>query len=167
VAARLAGRRFVGYDADPAYVAAAAARVASLDPPIGRTDLRTLKEIALASLGAVGFTDVRRDVRLASGATVSFRATDAAGRPVLFELAGGHTSVRPGLSRIEVVWRAIAKAALAATAMPGVPFVVLTEGRVRGGPLPAVVGGGRPIAAVVDLLDDPEAALARLAGMTP
>jgi len=37
---------------------------------------------------------------------------------------------------------------------PGLEFVVLTAGTVRGGPLAAVVGEGRPIDAVVDMTRD-------------
>ena len=72
----------------------------------------------------------------------------------MFELGGTHTPARPGLSRIDAVWRVIAKAAVAAEAMPDVEFVVLTSGTVRGGPLAAVVGEGRPISAVVDVTRD-------------
>jgi site-specific DNA-methyltransferase (adenine-specific) len=165
VAARLTGRHFVGYDADPVYVDAARARVAAVAVP-SAADGRTSKEIALAALAGAGFTNVERDVRLAPGATVSYAATSAEGRRFLFELAGGHTIVRPGLARIDVVWRTIAKAALAATVMPDVPFIALTEGRARGGPLPAAVGRERPISAIVDLLDEPVAAL-RAVASTP
>jgi hypothetical protein len=45
----------------------------------------------------------------------------------------------------------IAKAAVAAEVTPETEFVVLTSGTVRGGPLASVVGGGRPIASVVDV----------------
>jgi hypothetical protein len=56
------------------------------------------------------------------------------------------------------VWRAIAKAAVSHEADPRTPFVVLTIGRPQasagGKAVDAVTGKGRPIAAVLDLLDD-------------
>ena len=90
-------------------------------------------------------------VRVAPGVTVSFRATGTDGVVRLFELAGVHTPARAGLSRIDAVWRTIAKAAIAHESMPGVEFVVLTSGTVRGGPLASVVGEDRPIRDVIDL----------------
>jgi site-specific DNA-methyltransferase (adenine-specific) len=69
----------------------------------------------------------------------------------LFELGGVHTAARAGLSRIDAVWRTIAKAAIARETAPEVDYIVLTSGSVRGGPLATVVGDGRPIAAVIDV----------------
>jgi hypothetical protein len=83
--------------------------------------------------------------------TVSFRAIGADGTVRLFELGGTHTPARSGLARIDVVWRTIAKASIAHQTAPGVDFVVLTSGAVRGGPMAAVTGSGRPIARVVDV----------------
>jgi site-specific DNA-methyltransferase (adenine-specific) len=151
VAAAATGRRFIGYDTDAQYVRQARERVASMVPRSTPADRRTLKEIARAVLDAAGWTDVEENVRVAPGVTVSLRARGAAGRPCLFEIAGVHTPARPGASRIDVVWRTIAKAAVAHEAAPGTEFVVLTSGTVRGGPLASVVGPGRPIAAVVDV----------------
>lgn len=150
VAAVNTGRHYLGYDTDEAYVRQARERVASMvpaDPP----DRRTLKEMARDLLDAAGYVDVREAWRIAPGTTVSFRATGPDGLTRLFELAGSHTPARPGLHRIEVVWRTVAKAAIAAETSPELPFVVLTSGSVRGGPLATVVGEGRPIAAVVDV----------------
>ena len=36
----------------------------------------------------------------------------------------------------------------------GQSLIVLTAGAVRGGPLAAVTGAGRPIAAIIDMTDD-------------
>jgi site-specific DNA-methyltransferase (adenine-specific) len=107
--------------------------------------------MARALLDEAGYTDVEESVRLAPGVTVSFRATGPDGAVRLFELGGTHTPARPGLSRVDALWRVVAKAAVAKQVAPGSEFVVLTSGTVRGGPLAAVVGEGRPIAAVVDL----------------
>ena len=59
------------------------------------------------------------------------------------------------MSRIETVWKTIAKASILREADTGESLIVLTSGTVRGGPLAAVAGTGKPIAGVIDLtLDD-------------
>jgi site-specific DNA-methyltransferase (adenine-specific) len=150
VAAVNTGRRYVGYDTDPEYVHRARERVSSMVPVAAR-DRRTLKEMARTLLDDAGFVDVEENVRVAPGVTVSFRAVGRDGMTRLFELGGAHTPARPGLSRIDAVWRTIAKAAIAQQTAPATEFVVLTSGSVRGGPLAAVVGDGGPIAAIVDV----------------
>ena len=153
VAAVNTGRHYVGYDTDAGYVRQARERVDSMVPEAPR-DRRTLKEMARTLLDAAGYTEIDEAVRVAPGVTVSFRATSPTGVVRLFELGGTHTPARPGLSRIDAVWRVIAKAAVVAEAMPDTEFVVLTSGTVRGGPLASVVGEGRPISAVVDVTRD-------------
>jgi len=153
VAAVNTGRHYIGYDTDAGYVRQARERVGSMVPEAPR-DRRTLKEMARTLLDSAGYNHVDENARVAPGVTVSFRATSPDGVVKLFELGGTHTPARPGLSRIDAVWRVIAKAAVAAEAMPDVEFVVLTSGTVRGGPLAAVVGEGRPISAVVDVTRD-------------
>jgi DNA modification methylase len=150
VAAVNTGRRYIGYDTDPEYVRQARERVGSMVPEAPR-DRRTLKEMARAFLEHAGYTDVEEAVRIAPGVTVSFRATGPDGDATLFELGGTHTPARPGLGRVDALWRAIAKAAVAAQVAGDLDFVVLTSGTVRGGPLATVVGPGRPIASVVDI----------------
>jgi site-specific DNA-methyltransferase (adenine-specific) len=149
VAAVNTGRRFIGYDTEPTYVHQARERVASMVPG-GVADRRTLKEMARTLLDDAGYVDVEDNARVAPGVTVSFRATGPDGVSRLFELGGSHTPSRPGLGRIEVVWRTIAKAAVAREALPYADLVVITSGTVRGGPMASVVGPGRPILAVVD-----------------
>ncbi len=150
VAAVNTGRRYVGYDTDPDYVRRARERVSSM-VPVAATDRRTLKEMARTLLDQAGFVDVEENVRVAPGVSVSFRAVGSDGVARLFELGGTHTPARPGLSRLDAVWRTIAKAAIVRQTTPATEFVVLTSGSVRGGPLAAVVGDGGPIATVVDV----------------
>jgi site-specific DNA-methyltransferase (adenine-specific) len=150
VAAVNTGRRFIGYDTDARYVGQARERVGSMVPEPPR-DRRTLKEMARALVDEAGFVEVEENVRIAPGVTVSLRAIGPDGVTRLIEVAGSHTPARPGLSRIDAVWRTIAKAAVVREADADVPFVVLTSGTVRGGPLASVVGVGRPIAAVIDV----------------
>ncbi len=164
VAAVNTGRRYIGYDTDAGYVTQARERVDSMVPAPPR-DQRTLKEIARTLLDDAGCTDVFENVRIAPGVTVAFRATTPDGIERLFELAGVNTPARPGLARIDAVWRTIAKAAIAHEVDPSTPFVVLTPGAVRGGPMAAVVGEGRPVARVVDVTGDD--VIERLIGSVP
>ena len=150
VAAVNTGRRYVGYDTDAGYVRQARERIASMVPGVAG-DRRTLKDMARAVLDEAGYHDIEEGARIAPGVTVSFRATAPDGAVRLFELGGVHTPARPGLARIDNVWRTIAKAAVAHEVAPASDFIVLTSGSVRGGPLAAVVGADRPITAVVDL----------------
>jgi hypothetical protein len=160
VAALRTGRHFVGYDADPAYVTLAEQRVAEerarlAAHPRPPTDPRTLKERAAAVLVAAGFADVSWKARVATGVEVAGRATDASGRTVLFELAGGVTSSRSGLQRADVLWRTIGKAAAVRAIEPLTPLVVFTAElptRAGGGAaLDAVTGPGQPVTGVVDV----------------
>ncbi len=149
VAAARLGRRYVGYDTDPAYVAAARRRVAEdpqpafgpdgdraggLDPagrpPAGGVSARALAEAVLAE---VGFSVVARDRRLrGTGVTVALVAADAAGATWHFDVAGPFTSQRGGLSRGDVVWRTLGRAhALRGRLGPGTPLVALSTALPR------------------------------------
>ena len=99
----------------------------------------------------------------------SLGAVDRAGCRWWFEVVGGRTSNRPGAQRIELLWRAIAKAAVAREVDPSVRFGVLTVGlpaaQAGGRALDAVTGTDKAVAAVVDLLaPDAVAVLADFAG---
>ena len=149
VAAKNTGRHYVGYDTDPGYVKQAEERVKSLaqrDLP----DRRTLKEMARTLLDEAGYTDVNEPARVSPGVTVNFRATSPEGVVRIFELGGVNTPARSGLSRIENVWKAIAKAAICREVEPDTDVIVLTVGTIRGGPLAAVSGDNGPITAVID-----------------
>jgi site-specific DNA-methyltransferase (adenine-specific) len=113
-----------------------------------------VKELARELLSAAGYTDVTEGARVSPGVTLSMRAVAPGGTVRYFELGGVNTPSRPGLSRIEAVWRSIAKASVVAEVSPGADVVVLTVGTVRGGPLAAVTGVGRPIAAIIDMTRD-------------
>lgn len=163
VAAAQLGRRYVGYDLDPSYVGIARRR---LEAEGGRqpdpTDVRGVARIALEAVRDAGFTDVREDVRVArSGTSADLRGLDATGRPWSFLVAGPHTSVRGGMSRAEVVWQALGRAAALRAAEPDVPVVVLTTVPPRprsdgAAALQAVQGpgAGAVVRDVIGLLDD-------------
>ncbi|MDX2379064.1 MAG: site-specific DNA-methyltransferase [Acidimicrobiia bacterium] len=162
VAAVSTGRRYVGYDTDGDYVRRARERIASLAPsaPIER---RTVKELARELLAAAGYGDVSEAARVSPGVAMSMRGIAPDGTVRYFELGGVNTPARPGLSRIESVWRSIAKASVVREVEPDAEVVVLTVGTVRGGPLATVTGEGRPIAAIIDMARDD--ALERLAAI--
>jgi site-specific DNA-methyltransferase (adenine-specific) len=185
VAAVRTGRHFVGYDTDPVYVARALARVAEerarvpTDAPVfsvpavkrgapaGDADdgdrvagaLReglAAKEVAESLLRDCSMTDVESPAKVASGVQTTFRAVDARGRPWLFDVWGGFSTSRPGLSRTDVLWRAVGKAAVVHELEPGVPLVLLvsdlpTRGSATAHALSVMTGEGKAIAAVIDL----------------
>ncbi len=140
VAAARLGRRYVGYDLDPAYVELARRRVADAvasgpvggeatgDDGAGGDDGAAASRLAEQVLVDAGFTITGRNHRVARTAvTVAFRAEDATGRPWLFEVAGPHSSRRGGLLRMETVWRVLGRAAaVSGEASAGGPPVVLT-----------------------------------------
>jgi DNA modification methylase len=151
VAATRTGRHYVGYDTDRSYVRQAKDRVASL-APTDRTERRTIKEMARALLAEVGFDVLEEAVRIAPGVTVSVRGTRPDGLTQLFEFGGVNTPARSGMSRIETVWKTIAKASILRESGTGSEsLIVLTTGTVRGGPLATVTGHDRPISAVIDM----------------
>lgn len=181
VAAVRTGRHFVGYDTDPGYAAAATQRVRAetrqVQVRLAASDGRdadplssgwAAKDLAAAMLDTAGFTGVTDDAKVVPGVEPTLAAIDRNGRRWLFEVVGGRTTNRPGAQRIELLWRAIAKAAVAHEAEPHSRFGVLTvglpAGQSGGRALGAVTGSGRPVQAVVDLMaDDAPARLAALA----
>ena len=118
------------------------------------------KDVAAALLEACGFTIVSSDVRpRALGVTFTFRATDQLGGEWYVDVAGGFTTGSGGLRRADALWRAIGKASVLAAADDPPPLLLLTtEVPAKGTPgrqsLRAVVGPGRPIVDVVELLGD-------------
>ncbi len=151
VAAARLGRRYVGYDLDPAYVELARRRVAEEAPPPSspapsgrsdaasnapvRPDLRDAalaegkgaRQLAAAVLDAAGFVVAERSRRVrGSGVAVDLVATDAAGGRWFFDVAGPLTSRRGGLLRTERVWRTLGRAAALRHARGDIPLVVLT-----------------------------------------
>lgn len=114
------------------------------------------KQVAGEMLEASGFSEIRRDVKVKSGIEVAFSACDASGATWHFEVCGGFTSVRPGLQRGEILWRALGTACVLDQVEPDVPLVLLTTGVPRPGSaghraLVEVVGPGSPIFAVIEI----------------
>jgi site-specific DNA-methyltransferase (adenine-specific) len=168
VAAARLGRRYVGYDLDPEYVAIArhrvAAELAAPMPSIDSDPVPPTKKAAEAALAAAGFTILARNRRIRrTGVTLAFVAQDAANELWFVDVAGAATSYRGGLTRTDVVWRTLGRSAAVRDHLPG-PLLVLTSQLPRKGSegdLALRAAGPRALFDVLDLRADD--ALARLA----
>jgi DNA modification methylase len=122
VAAVRTGRRYCGYDTDPAYVELARRRVADEAPPTEPLGL-SARAVAKDLLTAAGFTVVQRDQRIARLAvTVDFVVEGEDGRRWSVLVAGALTVTKAGLARTDEVWQAIGRASV----LPG-PVLLLTS----------------------------------------
>lgn len=145
VAASRLGRRYVGYDLDPAYVDLARSRVADegAAPASGQTRVASTGEdpgdegpgdegptatrLAEAVLAGAGFTVAERDRRIrGTGAVVDLVVRDAAGQPWWVLVCGAHTAHRPGMARPDVTWKALGRAAALHRSRAGVPLLLVT-----------------------------------------
>ena len=124
VAAVRTGRRYCGYDTDPAYVELARRRVAAEPPaPAPAAPGPTARAQAEALLTAAGFTVVERDHRMAKlGLTVDFVVDGQDGRRWCVDVCGALTVTKAGLARTDEVWQAIGRASV----LPG-PVLLLTS----------------------------------------
>jgi DNA modification methylase len=191
VAALRTGRHYIGYDTDAGYIGAAERRVAAEsgpDPDLVSEDRQrdsttvellandgrdtdplrggwSSKELAKWLLAEGRFTDIDDQASVMPGVAPTLRAIDKTGTTWWFEVVGGRTTNRPGAQRLDLLWRAISKAAIIRQAEPSSGFAVLTVGHPTpasgGRALAAVTGPGKPVAAVIDLLSN--SALASLA----
>jgi DNA modification methylase len=163
VAARRSGRHYVGYDLDPDYVQLAETR---LEQERRRPAAATAgsggasggaKEIARLLLESAGFVELHAGQLQPGGLSVDFAARDEQGLPWLFEVAGGFTGYRGGLTRADVFWKAIAKVSVLKDA-GAPPLVLLTTqppppGSSQGRILRQLTGPDKPIRAVVNMLE--------------
>jgi site-specific DNA-methyltransferase (adenine-specific) len=133
VAAARLGRRYIGYDLDPDYVAIARQRVAEEgmpvpNPPTANGDRRSATRLAADLLEEAGFTITETNHRVrATGVTVSFVAVDGEGGTWFFDVAGAYTSRRGGLLRTDAVWRSLGRAGALRRKRGDTPLVVLTS----------------------------------------
>jgi DNA modification methylase len=131
VAAARTGRRYVGYDLDPDYVAIARARVAEELAELATRDgdgavladadrvdravhaKGAILALAEQELVEAGFTIEGHDVKV-KGAPVRIDlvASGADGRPWWFDVSGAFTTTRGGLVRVDEVWKALGQASL-------------------------------------------------------
>ena len=156
VAAARLGRRYVGYDLDPAYVDIARRRVeeALVAPAVATTNARppaapaveldppedfpsratkegkAAQKLAEEVLTAANFTIVERNKRIRkTGVTVNFVAKDATAdeNHWFFDVSGAFTSHRGGLLRTETVWKSLGRASALRGARGEIPLVLLTS----------------------------------------
>jgi site-specific DNA-methyltransferase (adenine-specific) len=160
VAAVRTRRHYIGFDTDPAYCATARQRIAASRPaPAAPEGGRMAKEISRNLVETCGFTDLRTDVNVRGlGITLDLVARDRAGTDWAFGVCGGFSSSRSGLRRSDTLWRAIGGAAVLHASESAMPLVLLatevpalrTAGHMA---LSAVLGPGRPVVDVIELLD--------------
>ena len=130
VAASKLGRRYVGYDLDPAYVDIARRRVAdsgSTEPTLAADEGKPAKQVAEQVLTAAGFTNLRAKQRVRkTGVVIDFIATDAAGADWMFDIAGAHSTHRGGMHKLDVVWKTLGRAFALKSVRGEMPLVVLS-----------------------------------------
>ncbi|MHB1928526.1 MAG: DNA-methyltransferase [Acidimicrobiales bacterium] len=158
VAAARSGRRYVGYDTDPAYVALARERVvfeAAADHRVP-ADGRAAATLAVDVLGAAGFDLAPRDRRVPGvGLTVDVVASDADGEPWYFDVTGAFTTTPAGLARADTLWKCIGRAGVL-EACGIAPVVLLSShlpGRRSAGDAALRSLGPRRLHDVIGLLD--------------
>jgi site-specific DNA-methyltransferase (adenine-specific) len=136
VAAARTGRRWAGYDTDPAYVDAARERLAAEtartgDEKGGRDDHSRhqfgIGRIARDVLAEAGFTDVADGPTIrGTGLSLDLTALDTAGTRWYFDVSGAFTTPRAGLARTGGAWEALGRASVVAAAGLA-PYVLLTS----------------------------------------
>jgi DNA modification methylase len=143
VAAARHGRRYVGYDLDPAYCAIAERRVAAelASPVRDESEQRavaqgkSIQTMAEGVLADAGFRFVARKRRLRGlGVDVSLVMADAGGHPWMFDVSGAFTTTRSGLRRADTLLRTLGKANVIANGrdrlggdLAAAPLVLLTS----------------------------------------
>ena len=177
VAAIQTERHFVGYDLDESYIKLAESRIeeehrrlfmvsipAIPAPTNPDEDLlsrsvregKSAKEIARYAIEIAGFTDILSNQHQPGGIVVDFTAKDRRGNAWLFDVAGSFTSHRGGLKRTDILWKELGKAAVLSEVC-NTPLILLTTDIPTHGAgaeaLKAVVGQGKPIHAVVEMLN--------------
>lgn len=143
VAAARSGRRYLGYDLDPEYVATAKKRISEEEsqgsplrsvrrPPTdfearAAKDGRVVQAIAEDLLHQAGFRITGRNARQRGlGVAVTFVAVDGDDTPWYFDVSGAYTTTKGGLARSETLWRSLGRASVL-VAHHRTPLVFLTS----------------------------------------
>ncbi len=186
VGALRTGRIGVGYDNEPEYLELAEQRLAdavqrrdrlisaaagSADgdlTPEERQDLRTTQavderakvaDIAIRHLTEAGFSDIKTKPKHPSGAVdFDLGACDLSGNRWWIEVAGGFTTPKPGLQRIEATWRVLGRAVAARARSALGPVLVLTSAEPKpGSPSDKALRAAGPgvVHDVIELYDGP------------
>jgi site-specific DNA-methyltransferase (adenine-specific) len=152
VAAVRTGRHYVGYDTDPAYVAAAEARVAeasfAVPPPV-----ESARALAADALADAGFVEVEDRFRSPAGTAFALRALDPHGTRWYVDVAGGFTTGPSGLRRSDLLWRAVGMAHTVQAHEPACRTLVLTSelpGPTGRPAVRALVDAGTPVLELTD-----------------
>ncbi|MEX2659567.1 MAG: site-specific DNA-methyltransferase [Acidimicrobiales bacterium] len=120
---------------------------------------RQAKDLAGILLTSCGFEHIRTDVRQAGlGIELDFVATDQLGQDWAFDVSGAFTASRAGLRRTDSLWKALGKASVLHQSGRELPLVLLTtdapaRGTAGAAALDVVMGPGRPVFDLVELLD--------------
>ncbi len=130
VAASRLGRRYIGYDLDPAYVEIARARVTA--EGMRADDLEDDEswgagKLAGSVLRAAGFTIEAVRPRIPrTGVAVDFRAADHLGKTWYFKTVGAHMTHRAGMTNASAVWDTLGRLHAIRDHVDGCPVVLLT-----------------------------------------
>ena len=157
VAAAGLGRRYIGYDLDPAYIAIAEQRLRTevaalepddaartttsdeLDPPTvadsaehfqakATREGKAAQKLALERLIDAGFTSIEENKRIkGTGVVVNFIAKDSLDQAWFFDVSGAFTSHRGGLLRTDTVWKSLGRAFALRGKHSQTPVVLLTS----------------------------------------
>jgi DNA modification methylase len=130
MAAKKLGRRFAGYDTDPAYVELANRRINEITMSTYDKDtdeFRPAGKIAEEVITAAGFVVTGRNKRIAkTGVAVSFTAKDQNGFMWFFDVPGANTTYRGGLLTSDSVWKSLGRAMALRGRFPAVPLILLS-----------------------------------------
>lgn len=140
VAAARRGRRFAGYDTDPAYIEIAKARLVADCDQENHDDLfrscavedgRGAAALAEDVLVKAGFSIATRKQAIRGVGVTVMVATDQAGEEWYFDVTGGFASTKEGLRRNDTLWRSLGRASVLqqviGTAGRRPPLVLLTS----------------------------------------
>ncbi len=160
VAASRLGRRYIGYDLDPAYVEIARARVANegtrTDDVSGEASIGTSK-MAESVLRNAGFTVASVSPRIPkTGVSLDFRALDDLGQTWYFKTVGAHMTHRGGMTNASEVFDTLGRLHAIRDHVNGCPVVLLTTclPERNGEPARALrAAGPRAYFDVIDLLN--------------
>ena len=131
VAARRSLRRGVGYDTDPRYVDIARERLDQTVLDSGARERRgpvgSARAVARGALEESGFEIIAVKRRVAGvGLNYDFLVENRHGQRWFVDVAGGFTTIHPGLQRSQVVWETLGRAHVLRSAEPLSRVLVLT-----------------------------------------
>ena len=120
---------------------------------------RKAQDMAREVLRQCGFCQVEEKIRFSCGVEINFEAVDKTGQKWLFDVSGAFSvTKRPGLRRMDTLWKALGKASVLHLANPDTRLVLLTTNRPARNSaghraLNAVVGPRMPVYDVIAMLE--------------